>query len=221
MVALEKDRLMTGEITMSEEAVQGTEAKTKRVPPEVVTVEMSDGRMVPFTGKAKMLKDVDAEAGKVRFDFRNGETRSFDVEGSTLLLRLACHGASQKIGDETAGEDDVDDMVLAVDSILERLGRGEWGAVRARGDGFAGASIVLRAMAEATGKPIADVKAFFENKLKAAQVRGETLTRKDLYDSVRKPGTKTGDIIARLENEKKAKAAKFDGDELANELAGG
>ena len=202
----------------TQEATAPVATKPKRPPPEVTTVTMDDGRNVTFTGKTKMNKEVLAD-GSVRFDFANGNTRTFDVANSNLLLELASHGAKQKIGDETAGVADVDDMVIAVDAMLERLAKGDWSKAREAGDGFSGASVVIRAVMEATGKAQADVKAFLDGKLKAAEERGEKLSRKDLYDSFRKPGTKTGDIIARLENEKKAKAAKFDGDDLAAELA--
>tara|TARA_R110000868_G_scaffold343142_2_gene604227 strand:+ start:1034 stop:1651 length:618 start_codon:yes stop_codon:yes gene_type:complete len=203
---------------MSETQEATASTKAKRPPPEVTTVTLEDGRSVTFTGKTKMNKEVLAD-GSVRFDFANGNTRTFDVANSNLLLELASHGAKQKIGDETAGVADVDDMVIAVDAMLERLAKGDWSKAREAGDGFSGASVVIRAVMEATGKVQADVKAFLDGKLKVAEERGEKLSRKDLYDSFRKPGTKTGDIIARLENEKKAKAAKFDGDDLAAELA--
>lgn len=202
---------------------EATEVKAKKAAPEVTAVTMGDGRVVNFTGKAQLNKEVveegDAPVG-VRFDFRNGESRYFDLYTTKLLAQLAAHGAKQKIGDETAGISDVDDMVVAIDAMLERLAKGDWSKARAAGDGFSGASVVIRAVAEATGKSVADVKAFLDGKLAAAEAKGEKLTRKDLYDSFRKPGTKTGEIIARLENEKKAKAAKFDGDDLAAELAG-
>ena len=199
---------------MSETQEATASTKAKRPPPEVTTVTLEDGRSVTFTGKTKMNKEVLAD-GSVRFDFANGNTRTFDVANSNLLLELASHGAKQKIGDETAGVADVDDMVIAVDAMLERLAKGDWSKAREAGDGFSGASVVIRAVMEAQ----ADVKDFLDGKLKVAEERGEKLSRKDLYDSFRKPGTKTGDIIARLENEKKAKAAKFDGDDLAAELA--
>lgn len=199
-------------------------AKPKRPPAEVTQVTMGDGRQVAFTGKTKLNKEVIYDQNDrpvaVRFDFVNGETRSFDLTETVLLAELAAHGAKQKIGDETAGVPDVDDMVIAIDAMLDRLAKGEWTKAREAGDGFSGASVVIRAVMEVSGKSQADVKAFLDGKLKAAEAKGEKLSRKDLYDSFRKPGSKTGEIIRRLEDEKKAKAAKFDGDELAAELTG-
>lgn len=209
---------------MSETQTPDTPApKAKRPPPEVTKVTMSDGREVSFTGKTQMQKDVMEHDGKpvaVRFDFRNGETRTFSLADTSLLLQFAAHGAKQKIGDEAAGEKDVDDMVLAIDAVLDRLAKGEWYAERAAGDGFSGASVVIRALVGATGKTQDEIKKWLNDKLEAAKAAGQTLTRNDLYQGFRKPGTKTAAIIARLEEEKRAKAAKLDGDQLLSELGG-
>jgi hypothetical protein len=198
------------------------ETKVKRAPTEVTPVEMTDGRIVNFAGKRRLNKEVIVESGNaaVRFDFRNGETRTFPVSGSGLLIELACHGASQKIGDETAGLDDLDDMVVAVDDMITRLSAGEWTAPRAAsGDSFAGASVVIRAICEATGKGVQEVKDFLQRKLDTAAAAGQKLSRRALYDSFRNPTSRTGQIIERLEREKKSKASAVDANELLGELA--
>lgn len=194
-----------------------TPAKTTKPAPQVNSVTMTDGRVVDFVGKRKLLKTIDTSGGEasVRFDFVNGETRTFVVPQS-LLIQFAAHGASQKIGDETAGEDDVDDAILAVDNIVERLSRGEWGRERAAGDGFSGASVVIKALCQVTGKSVADVKAFLEKKLAATP----GLTRNKLYASFRNPTTEVGQRIAALEAEKNAKAAGVDSADLLAELSG-
>ena len=188
---------------------------------EVESVKMQDGRTVGFAGKRKMMKEVLIDHHKnevsVRFDFRNGETRTFAIPNK-LALDFCGHGASQKIGDETAGEEDVDDMVIAVDTIIERLEKGEWSAERAVGDGFSGASVVVKAIAEVSGKSAADVKAFLQKKLDDATAKGQKLSRADLYASFRNPTTKTGAIIERLEREKKSKASVVNADDLLKEL---
>lgn len=201
-----------------------TEVVEKPAKKEVVKTEvtMTDGRVVTFAGKKKMVKDVlvDHEHGHVavRFDFVNGETRTFKV-GPELRLNFAGHGASQKIGDEAAGEEDVDDMIVAIDAIMERLHRGEWSAKReGSGDGFSGASVVIRAIAEVTGKDAAAVKAFLDGKLAQAEAKGEKLSRQELYKSFRNPNSKTGQVILRMEQEKAAKSNKVNADELLGEL---
>lgn len=194
---------------------------TKRAPTEVEQVTMEDGRVVGFAGKKRLSKEViiDGTNVQVRFDFRNGQTRTFTLS-SANLYQLAGHGASQKIGDETAGEEDLDDMVIAVDDMIARLERGEWTATRAAGDGFSGASVVIKAICEVTGKSVQYVKDFLQSKLDAAKARGEKLSRAELYASFRNPATKTGAVISRLEADKKSKVQKVDANDLMAELEG-
>lgn len=211
---------------MAEEAVVKTKA-------EVEAVTMSDGRVVNFAGKRKVVKDTVLDASKIesdgnvvqisagavslRMDFRNGETRLIPIPLS-LLGKFAGHGAEQKFGDELASPADKpmseDDMVLAIDDLNAVIQAGEWGRARASGGGgVSGASIVVKAIMEASGKDLATVKAFLQKKLDG----DKELTRRALYDSFRVKGTKTGTIIERLEAEKIGKTAKVDADaELAN-----
>jgi hypothetical protein len=206
---------------------QATKAKT-----EVTQVTMTDGRVVSFAGKRKVQKEtlidsskitidgdvVQMEAGAVslRMDFRNGETRTMHLP-LDLLARFAGHGAEQKYGDELASPADKplseDDMVLAIEDLDSRIQKSEWGIKREGSGGVSGASIVVQAIMEATGKDAATVKAFLQKKLDG----DKELTRRALYDSFRVAGTKTGIIIKRLEEAKLAKTAKVDADaELAN-----
>src|SRR5277367_113475 len=120
------------------------ELKAKKEPSPVETVQMADGRSVDFVGKRKLIKEsiIDGQTVSVRLDFRNGETRLWAIPDA-LLLQCAGHGAEQKLGDETAGLDEVDDMTIAVDELIDRLNKGEW-TTRREGSGFAGTSILLR-----------------------------------------------------------------------------
>lgn len=177
----------------------GSQPRT-RVEPEKVTME--DGRIVEFAGKRKLLKDVLIEGitegytgpTAVRFDFRNGKTRTYQLH-QNLVWQFAAHGASQKIGDETAGEDDIDDMVLAVDEIIERLSGDspEW-TVKREGGGFAGVSILMRALMEHSQKDEATVKAFLKPKTHAEKM-------------ALRAHPPIAAIVKRLEDEKVAKAA--------------
>lgn len=216
------------------EAVAGEKATKSKT--EVTMVQMTDGRQVGFAGKRRLNKDIlidsskitvdngsavfEAGAVAVRLDFRSGETRTFAIPMS-LLAQFAGHGGAQKYGDELATPSDKplsdEDMVMAVDALDERIQKGEWGVARESG-GFAGASIVVRAIMEASGKSQEEVKAFLQKKLDGAEARGEKLSRKELYDSFRNPNSKTGQIIKRLEEEKLAKSAKVDADEALAEL---
>jgi extradiol dioxygenase family protein len=142
----------------------------KKAAREVETVKMQDGREVEFVGKRKLLKEtiIDGSDVTVRLDFRNGETRSFSIPDA-LLLQFAGHGAEQKLGDETAGTDDVDDMVLDVDSLLDRLNKGEW-SMRKEGGSNAGTSVLLQALVEFSGKSAEDIRAFLKDKSQAEKL---------------------------------------------------
>ena len=171
-------------------------AKPAKKEPVVNTVTMQDGRVVEFTGKRKLLKSsqVTAEgAVQTRLDFSNGETRLFTIpEG--LLAKFAAHGAEQKLGDEIAGVDDVEDAVLAVDELIDRLYSGEWGVARDK-SGLAGASILLRALVESTGKSVDEIKAFLKDKTAAQK-------------AALRVNPKVKPVVDRLEAEKAAKQAK-------------
>lgn len=223
------------------EATTATPAKAAKAKPEVTKVKMNSGRECAFTGKTKLNKDYEIDANKgvvtASFDFRNGQELVFStgIDDMDMLLTLAGHGIIQKGGDETSkvkpavpgGEVAVEDMAVAVESVLTRLANTaaslteRWYAERSEGDGFSGASVVMQAILEATNvaaeaagkdpKDMAWVKAWLEKKLEAGKAEG--LTRQKLYNSYRKPGTKTAAIIARIEQERlAAQATSIDAD---------
>lgn len=175
-------------------------------------VTMTDGRTVGFGKKQKLVKDStigDDGSVSVRLDFVNGETRNFSMR-SDMLSRFAAHGAEQKLGDAIAGETDIADAVLAVDDLLARLNAGEWNITRAAG-AFAGTSILIQALVEASGKEVAEIKEFLANKSQAEKL---ALRR----------SAKIKPIVERLESEKASKSkTSVDTDSLLGELglAGG
>ncbi len=202
--------------------IQATVAK--KAPTVYTDVTMEDGRVVKFAGNRKsdktILQDAAGKAHGVRFDFANGKslTLLFSEISEDTALYACGHGIAQKAGDEYSGVKEVDDMVLAVESIFARLRAGDWAAAREAGDSTAGASIVIRALMEVTGKPIEFIKSFLDGKLEAAKAKGEKLSRQDLYNSFRNPTSKTGIVIKRLEEEKLAKSNKVDSDALLGEM---
>lgn len=219
---------------MSDAAQVGTTAKASKT--EYTSVVLTDGRTVQFAGKRKVNKEilidenaVSLENGqlslldgavKVRMDFRNGDTRTYPLPLS-LLAQFAGHGGSQKFGDELATTADKpmseEDMVIAVDDLYAEVSKGKWGRERAAGGGgVSGASIVVQALVEASGKTVEEVKTFLQGKLD----KDPALTRRALYDSFRVATTKVGQIIKRMEEAKLAKTAKVDADEALGELAG-
>jgi len=183
------------------------EAKAPAKPKtEVTTVTMTDDRKVDFAGKRKLLKESFQGAdGKlsVRLDFRNGETRVFTLPDS-LMAKFATHGAEQKLGDEIAGLDDVEDCLMAVDELIERLEKGEWGTAR-EGNGLAGTSVLARALAEVKGIPMEKVKEFLKGRTQAEKVALRN-----------NPAIKP--VVERIEAEKVQKGPKVDTDALLGTL---
>lgn len=196
-------------------AAQGaiaTPAKAKKDPTPVETIVMMDGRKVEFAGKRKLIKTslIPGENEytgplAVQLDFRNTETRTFPLP-DVLLSKFAVHGAEQKLGDETAGVEDVDDMVIFVDELMDRLAKGEWSTKR-EGSGFAGTSILMRALVEVSGKTAEAIKLFLSTKTQADKMA--------LRNS-----PKIKPVVERLEAEKLAKGTKVDVGALEAELAG-
>lgn len=203
---------------------QAAETKAKR--PETVyeKIQMEDGRAVEFAGKRKLDKtvtvDLEKNAVEVRFDFRNGRTLTIGSAqlSNEVLLRALGHGLSQKCGDNAAGVEEVDDIVIAVEDVIKQLTAGTWGLVREAGDSVAGAFVVIRAVCEVTGKSITEVKDFLQKKLDTAKAAGQKLSRQELYASFRRPGTKTAEVIKRIEEEKASKASKVNVDDLLGEI---
>lgn len=175
---------------------------------QVETVTMTDGRIVDFAGKRKLLKESSVNAdGKVavRLDFRNGETRLFTLPDN-LLNKFAAHGAEQKLGDEIAGLTDTEDCVLAVDELIDRLYNGEW-SVKREANGMAGTSVLVRALVEHTGKTVEQIKQFLSGKSQAEKV-------------ALRNNPKIKPIVERIEAEKASKKANVDTDAMLGELEG-
>lgn len=180
---------------------------------QVETISMTDGRKVDFAGKRRMLKEVVVEGDKVsvRFDFRNGNTFTAAVP-SQHLLYAAGHGYAQKLGDTVAGLKDEhgaaaseEDMQLEVEGLAERLAKGEWNSVR-EGGGFAGLSILAKALVEAyPTKSKDEIKSFLTER----SVEEKRALRKS---------AKLSPIITRMEAERDAKANKVDTGSLLGAL---
>lgn len=172
---------------------------------QVTTVTTRDGKIVEFAGKRKMLKTSFEREGKIvtRLDFLNGEFREFTIP-DTLLNKFAAHGAEQKLGDEIAGVDDVEDCVLAIDSLIDRLYNGQW-AIKRESSGMSGTSVLLRALVEVTGKSVEAIKAFLSTKTPAEKIA--------LRNSA-----KIQPVVQRLEAEKAAGKSTINTDELLAEL---
>lgn len=179
----------------------------------IKTVTMTDGRIVDFPGKRKLQKESFEGADgvlKVRLDYVNGETRTFTL-GKDMVAKFALHGAEQKLGDEMAGIEDLDDAIVAVDDLVDRLNAGEWTQKRDT-SGMAGASILIRALVEYTGKSVEKIKDYLKPKTAADKQALRTSTRQDAK------GVTLAAIVSRMEQEKAAKAKKVDTSVMLDEL---
>lgn len=178
---------------------------------EYTNVTMTDGRVVAFAGKRKLNKTAtvsdDGFTVSVRLDFVNGETREFAIEANApLFAKFAAHGAEQKIGDEIAGLEDVEDAVMAVDELLDRLNAGEWAAKREK-TGLAGASVLAKALVKHSGKTIEQVKQFLSGKSSKEKL-------------ALRSNAAIAPIIAELEANKKVKEKEvIDTDSMLDEIA--
>jgi hypothetical protein len=202
--------------------VAGAAQARKKTDKQIEKVRMADGREVEFVGKRRQLKEAEfnTETGEwkgVRFDFRNGGSLYFHAphahtklkNGILALHQFAAHGALQKFGDETAGTDKLDDMVLDVEDLMDRVKEGEW-SVEREGGGMAGTSILIRALVELTsseGKP----KTYEALK---DWLKGKKKTEKDAM----RVSPKLHPIVQRLEAEDAAKLAHVDTSVLFDEL---
>lgn len=187
---------------------QTADKPAKKSPTEVTTVAMTDGRLVDFAGKRRLLKSpIFTPEGRVqvRFDFRNGETRLFTIP-EQLLAQFAAHGAEQKIGDEIAGLDKIEDAILAIDELIDRLYNGEWGIKRETGS-MAGTSVLLKALVEVYGKPVETIREFLKGKTQAEKL-------------ALRANERIRPVVERLEREALSKRDAVDTDALLQQLEG-
>jgi len=132
---------------------------------EKTAVTLTDGRVAYFGKRQKLVKNTTiAEDGTTTtvLDFINGETRTFTPPAS-LFSRFVAHGVEAKLGDAIAGETEIADAVLAVDDLIARLNNGDWTAPRKAGE-FAGTSVLIQALVEASGKSVAEIRDFLAPK---------------------------------------------------------
>lgn len=196
-----------------------------RAEPTIETVQMADGRVVDFAGKRRIVKEStisDDGQVSIRLDFRNGATRTFVVP-PVLLTRFAAHGAEQKLGDEAAGVENLDDAVAAIDALISHLAEGEWSKARETTGAYSGGSLVIAAIMEWKGKSREQVVRYIESKVvteEQAKERGtQPVTRQAVYAAFRKlPELKQ--IIDRMEAERDAKRGANAAD-LSSALASG
>lgn len=146
-------------------------------------ITFSDGTKQKFGKRTKSVKAVNVEAQTVTFYVRNGQAYVFDLAkvSPEILIRLALHGAAQKIGDSAASLEEEGDIFEAIEETGERVTRGEWDAERAKGE-FSGISDLIRAVMAVTGKDAETVRATLKKMSPAekTQLKGNSKVKTEL-----------------------------------------
>lgn len=171
---------------------------------QYTTVTMLDGRVVDFAGKRRLNKTstiTPEGALQVRLDFLNGESRLFTIP-TGLLQHFALHGAEQKLGDEVSGIADIDDALEALDTLTERLNRGEWAVKREPGEA-AGGSVLVQAIVKVSGKSTSEVRTWLATKTQAEKL------------GLRKSG-RFAPVIAEIEAAKASRSKKTSSVDVAS-----
>lgn len=193
-----------------------TTGATKQAKTEYVKVKMTDGREIDFPSKRTMQREVltNGSTVKVRFDYINGETRTFDVPEQHMLYS-AGFGFGHKLGGSLAGTKEnpltVEDTIEQVDNLYARLSTtNDWNTTALGGDATGG-HIVVQALMEATGKSKTETREYIDGILAkdAARVAGteeKPLSRQALYKAFR-ANQRLIPIIRKLEDAQSAKRA--------------
>lgn len=106
-----------------------------------------------------------SEGSVVTFAFGNGTSLTLDLATLSDEMRdnLMIHGALQKIGDSYASAGgDYAFAIASAEKVMENLQAGNWGNVRAAGEGKAKTGELASALAALQGKDVAEVAAALE-----------------------------------------------------------
>jgi len=101
--------------------------------------------------KKETLEDMSG----VNINFNDGESvqaRLADFSDD-IVVHLALHGLSQKLGDSYSGEQDITSARALASAVLDRLKEGNWKAVR-EGGGGGRISDLAQALSAVTGQPL-------------------------------------------------------------------
>jgi len=99
----------------------------------------------------KATKKVTDSGIDITFESGDALTVNLDQLDQSIVTKLALHGLSQKLGDSYAGAEMAEAFELA-SSVATRLIEGEWTQAREGGGGGARMSMLVEALAAATGQ---------------------------------------------------------------------
>jgi hypothetical protein len=137
----------------------------------------------------------------VLFVAKNGKVFLADVSRYPAEIKgvLLFHGSKQKLGDEYADLDSEDDCLEAARALDARLAEGKWTADR---EGFAGVSILMRAIMKVFGKTEDEARAFLKDLSKkekdGLRTCAELKPTIDELEAEKGKGVETKGLIERL-----------------------
>lgn len=102
---------------------------------------------------AKKTVTCDGVTGRVQFDFMDGTTQRYGLNdlSEEMVIRLAVHGLSQKLGDTYAGATSVKEAKGMVEELFTAMVNGDW-TIKGERTGTGG--ILAEALSVVTGQPL-------------------------------------------------------------------
>lgn len=130
------------------------------------------------------------------FDYADGSRSAvvFDELAEDIRVRLMAHGWKQKLADgaaiprdqETGRSATVADKINAMQAIAGRIAAGVWAAAGGGGGASSEKMMLVRALAEFSGKSLEDAREFVDGKTKAQQTALATNPKiKAILDRIR------------------------------------
>lgn len=170
-----------------------------RLPDEFDNLEVKFGK----TDKIVKLAWPKDQPTGVLFVGRSGRWYLADFSRYPEKIRevLVFHGAKQKLGDEYADQESEDDCFEAMIALDERLAKGEWTAER---QGFAGVSVLMRAIMQVFQKTEEEARAFLKPLSKvekdALRVSPELKPTIDEIEKAKGKGADVSGLIQKLQS---------------------
>lgn len=137
----------------------------------------------------------------VLFVGKDGQTfvADFSRYPEQITSIMVFHGAKQKLGDEYADLDTVDDCLEAARELDSRLAEGHWGTER---KGFAGMSLLMRAIVKVYGISEEEARAFLKplkpDEKAALRASPELKPTIDAMEAEKAKGSNVGELLKKL-----------------------
>lgn len=162
-------------------------------------VQMEDGSTKNFPPKWKAIKESKSHNGgiDVTIYFVDGRVRKYHAPAS-VVHAAAASGVEHKFAAAYTGAENVDDMIEACEALQANLTKGDF-TTRVEGQGFAGASVLMRALMEYSGKTREQVEAALAGYPQALKMQMRSSTKPNAA------GITLKSIVDRIETERAQK----------------